>query len=120
MRGSVIDNPLVRSSDLLPRNPDKSAPSVIPRRTRITPADLKTYGFTVGCQGCESIEMGHDQRRKHSEACRQRIEAAMKESEAGQELTARLMKNLVSKARGDSFWVKELLGTFGRAGGIFL
>ena len=83
--GASSTIPLVRSSDPLPSNPDKSAPSVIPRRTRITPADLKTYGFTVVCQGCESIEMGHDQRRNHSEACRQRIDTAMKESEAGQE-----------------------------------
>ena len=29
--------------------------------------------------------MGHDQRRNHSEAYRQRIETAMRESEAGQE-----------------------------------
>ena len=31
------------------------------------------------------MNMGHDQRRSHSEARRQRIETAMKESEAGQD-----------------------------------
>ena len=46
------------------------------------PQDLKKYGYTVGCQGCESVELGHEQRRNHSEVCRRRIEEAMEASEA--------------------------------------
>ena len=76
---------VVRSSDPLPRNIDPSAPIIVPRRTRIPPKDLKDHGFIIGCQGCKSVEMGHLQRKSHSEECRKRIEAAMEESEAGKD-----------------------------------
>ena len=56
--GALSTIPLVRSSDPVLMSPDKSAPTVIPRRTRITPvADLIFYCFTIGCQGCGSIEL---------------------------------------------------------------
>ena len=53
---------VVSSSDPLPRSVDPSALVIVPRRARITPKDLKFHGFTVGYQGCESVEMGHTQR----------------------------------------------------------
>ena len=75
--GATSYVPMTRPSDPIPRNPDDSAPAVIPRRTRISPQDLKKFGYTVGCQGCEAVELGHSQRRNHSENCRDRIEKAM-------------------------------------------
>ena len=80
--GATSTMPMIRPSDPLPRNANPSAPVVIPRRTRLMPQDLKKYGYTVGCQGCESVELGHEQRRNHSEVCRRRIEEAMEASEA--------------------------------------
>eukprot|EP00971_Amphidinium_carterae_P352707 6492710-Amphidinium_carterae.2 len=44
---------------------------------------LKEYGYTKYCPGCEAARLGL-QARGHSEACRRRIEEAMKASEAGQ------------------------------------
>ena len=51
----------------------------------MTAKDFEDPGFTVECQGCESVEMGHSQRRNHPKECRKRIEAAMEESEAGKD-----------------------------------
>ena len=47
--GASSGSLVVRSSDPSPRNIDPSAPIIVPRRTRITPKDLKDHGFTVGC-----------------------------------------------------------------------
>ena len=55
LKGASSKKPSVRSSDPLPKSLDDSAPVVIARRTRITPADLKTHGYKVGCQGCEAV-----------------------------------------------------------------
>ena len=49
LKGGPSKKPSVRSSHPHPKSPDNSAAAVIARRTRITPADLKTYGYTVGC-----------------------------------------------------------------------
>ena len=48
----------VRSSDPLPRNADEGARGILPRRARITPKDLRDHGYTVGCPGCEAVELG--------------------------------------------------------------
>ena len=69
----------VRGSDPLPRNADEGARGILPRRARITPKDLKEHGYTVGCPGCEAVEMGLATRRGHTEECRQRIEEALVE-----------------------------------------
>ena len=84
LKGAVSKTPLVRASDPLPRNVDASAPQVYARRARINPADLKQFGYTVGCQGCEAVEIG-GQRRGHNEECRSRIEKALEESEVGKD-----------------------------------
>ena len=71
-------------SDPLNRPPDESAPVVLPRRTTNTPADLRAYGYTIRCKGCEAMELG-GQRRGYKEKSRLRIEKVMIESEKGQD-----------------------------------
>ena len=92
--GAMSTIPSVRSSDPLPRNPDESAQTTIPRRTRITPKDISEHGYTVGCQGCEAIQLGHAQRRNHSEVCRKRLEEAMEKSEVGKDRLQRTKERM--------------------------
>ena len=75
--GASSTNPRVRLAAPIPTRPDP-APDIwpsIPRRMRITPADLMTYGYTVGCPGCEVIQAGEVATRNHKEECRATIQA---------------------------------------------
>lgn len=92
--GASSSAPITRASDPLPRNIHPDAPRIVPRRARITPKDLLKYECTVGCPGCEAIQLGLDQKRNHSEACRARIEAAMAEDEGDKERLARAKDRL--------------------------
>ena len=94
LKGASSKMTVTRTSDPLPRNPSESAPTIHARRTRITPGDLREHGYTVGCPGCESIELNLGQRRGHTEECRRRIEEAMAESELGREKLKRAKERL--------------------------
>ena len=55
----------------------------VPKRVCIKDADLKKYGYTEGCVGCDSRLRGppgrqNKARRNHDEVCRRRLEEAMK------------------------------------------
>ena len=41
---------------------------VVPRRARLKPEDFQEFGYTVGCAGCDQLQIGGDVRRNHSEA----------------------------------------------------
>ena len=66
--------------------PIETKPSLkegLTRRVFITDRDLKKYGYTEGCVGCESRLRGppgrqNRARRNHDETCRRRLEEAMK------------------------------------------
>ena len=72
VRGDVVDG-----------NPDVAVPVTVggpyvPRRARITKADLVKYGFTPGCPACLSAQLEDGIRMGgHSEECRKRIEMSM-------------------------------------------
>lgn len=51
----------------------------VPRTFPITQKDLDEHGFTEGCAGCSAVLKGL-QRQKHSEECRRRLAAEMKEA----------------------------------------
>ena len=51
-------------------NPDPSAIPVVPRRARLKPEDFATYGYTIGCPGCEQLQLDSSARRNHIEQCR--------------------------------------------------
>ena len=50
------------------------------RRMYIVKEDIKNYGYTKGCKGCNAIRCGGIA-RNHSEECRTRIEARIREEE---------------------------------------
>ena len=62
----------------IPGDGDKSA-----KRLKIFDSDLKTFGFTDGCQRCTFVQRGQGLRARgtrHSEECRKRLYAAMREA----------------------------------------
>ena len=83
-------------------NPDTAAR---PRRMKNCVKDLRKYGFTKGCSRCEGASAGRQTDKTHSEACRQRIERAMKEDDVDKErlaeATYRLDKCAYDLTKGD-------------------
>ena len=59
------------------------------RRMRISEKLLETYGHTEGCEGCRFKVAGMEDKRPHTEACRQRIEAEMEKDDEGRGLKQR-------------------------------
>ena len=53
------------------------------RRLRITPEDLRRYGYTAGFPGCIHVQRGAGTIRNHDEACGARIDEKLLESMAG-------------------------------------
>ena len=75
-----------RYADPMPKNPDPrpitpSRGGYAPRRMRMGPETLGKYGHTVGCKGCEAVEMKLGYRRVHNEECYARITKAMEDEE---------------------------------------
>ena len=76
------------------RDPAPMGGPTVPRRTRINPADLEKYGYTLGCGGCESIQSRLSNRRNHTEACRVRIEKEMEATEEGRQRTGKAKERI--------------------------
>ena len=64
-------------------------PQPIPRRAKLTPGDFAQHGYTVGCPGCEQLQLGSSVRRSHTEECRKRIESELIQTSDGQEQLGR-------------------------------
>ena len=52
-------------------------PQPIPRRAKLNPGDFARHGYTVGCPGCQQLQLGSSIRRNHTEECRRRIESEL-------------------------------------------
>lgn len=50
-----------------------------PRRTYLKARDFEAHGYTQGCEGCRRLQTGGMQARPHSAACRNRMEALLKQ-----------------------------------------
>ena len=61
----------------------------LPRRARMGPKDFENFGYTVGCPGCEQIQLKMGERRGHTEECRQRIESEIAKTREGQDRLSR-------------------------------
>ena len=97
--GSSSNPPNVRFTAAGSKNAD-TAPLVtpsVPRRTRLTPDDFQTFGYTVGCQGCEQLQVGSPLRRNHSQACRDRIEMELSKTDQGKDRLDRTKDRLDTK-----------------------
>ena len=66
-------------------NPNPGAAPTVPRRTRLKPEDFIEHGYTIGCAGCEQLQLKSEVRRNHSDQCRLRLELEMAKSSSGQE-----------------------------------
>ena len=54
-----------------------------PRSMFIQGWELKQYGYTEGCKGCEHKRAGMESQRPHTQACRTRMEAAVEQDARG-------------------------------------
>ena len=48
---------------------DPMTAPMVPRRARLKPEDFEKFGYTVGCPGCDQLQIGGSTRRNHNEAC---------------------------------------------------
>ena len=58
---------------------------MVPRRARLKPEDFEKFGYTVGCPGCDQLQIGGSARIIHNEVCRDRIEAELMKTESGKD-----------------------------------
>ena len=73
---SVHADPVVAPADLPPKPSEEQARK--PRQLYIRKhVELKAYGYTVGCAGCDAVREDAPQSRPHTDACRARIVEAM-------------------------------------------
>ena len=68
----------------------------VPRRGKILRSDLQVHGYTAGCEGCKAALAGRPA-RAHSEACRKRMEEALRDEPRMREAQER-QNEFISKA----------------------
>ena len=74
MDGSKSTPTGVRHHTAAASMPNPAAAPILPRRMKLRQEDFIDHGYTIGCPGCESIQLGSNVRRGHSEECRSRME----------------------------------------------
>ena len=67
--------------EAMPEGPPPARNEEAGRRTYLKAKDFEKHGFTEGCEGCRRLKAGGMSARPHTEECRQRIEAKLKEEE---------------------------------------
>ena len=67
---------------------------MVPRRARLKPEDFQTFGYTVGCPGCDQLQIGGPVRRNHNDICRDRIEAELSKTGTGKDRLGRAKDRL--------------------------
>ena len=80
--------------------PENVGRGYVPRRARLYPDDFTEHGYTQGCKGCQFMQTGIGVRYNHNDACRQRMEDKLDETEEGRVRLGR------SKGRIDH-WVAD-------------
>ena len=76
----------VRPHTAAPSIPNPAATPMMPRRIRLRQEDFVEYGYTVGCPGCESIQLESNVRRGHNEERRARMEEELSKTDRRQEI----------------------------------
>ena len=77
-------------------NPAAAAP-MMPRRIRLRQEDFIEYGYTVGCPGCQPIQLEPNVRRGHNEECRARMEEELSKTDRGKEIMGRTKDRIDEK-----------------------
>ena len=70
---------------------------MVPRRARLKPEDFQAFGYTVGCPGCDQLQIGGTIRRNHNDVCRDRIEAELIKTDVGKDRLGRAKDRLDAK-----------------------
>ena len=66
----------------------------VQRRAKLNPGDFERHGYTVGCPGCEQLQLASPVRKNHTEACRKRMETELGKTSEGQERLGRAKDRL--------------------------
>ena len=61
----------------------------VPRRAKLNPGNFERHGYTIGCPGCEQLQLPSPVRENHPEACRKRMEKELSKISGGQERLCR-------------------------------
>ena len=96
MHGAKSTPTEVRLHTAATSTPNPAAAPMVPRRIRLRQQDFIEYGNTVGCPGCESIQLECNVRSGHNEECRARMEEELSKTDRGTDAFAVLWKILLS------------------------
>ena len=58
---------------------------MVPRRPRLQPGDFHNFCYTVGCPGCDQLQIGGSTKRSHTEECRKHVEAELNKTDLGKD-----------------------------------
>ena len=97
MHGAKSTPTEVRPHSAAASIPNTVAAPMMPRRTRLRQEDFKEYGYTVGCPGCESIQLESNVRRGHNDECRARMEEELSNTDRGKEIMGRTKDRIDEK-----------------------
>ena len=68
-----------------------AAKEIVPRRVDIEKKDFEEHGYTSRCPGCSAMLKGKT-RQRHNEACRNRMEEMLKDTEREPVVTVQVVK----------------------------
>ena len=71
----------VRQHTAATSTPNTEAAPIMPRRMKLRQEDSIDHGYTIGCPGCESIQLDSNVRRGHNEECRSRMEKELSKTD---------------------------------------
>ena len=74
---------MIRPASIGTSRPDPEALPRVPRRARLRPEDFLKFGYTVGCPGCEQLQLQLPDKRNHNETCRLRMELELTKADNG-------------------------------------
>ena len=77
--------PFVGETNIKNTETDPMTAQMVPRRARLKPEDFDKFGYTVGCPGCDQLQIEGSARNNHNEVCRDRIEAELMNTESGKD-----------------------------------
>ena len=75
--------PGLANPDIPPEKSYEDEPVTTARRCRLTRGDFEAYGTSLRCPGCKALSRADGKSVNHTEACRSRIEAALRNTEEG-------------------------------------
>ena len=75
-------------------DPDPVTAPMVPKWAGVKPEDFNDFGCTVGCPGCDQLQIGGPVRRNHNDICHERIEAELSKTYTGKDRLGRAKDRL--------------------------